>query len=98
LGAYRTLYLGILGSHVVLAMAIVPLVMLPCIGVGQISSHAFRNAVRRAGACMSMSRRGDCWDNAVAESSFSSLKMEFDEVETKPSRQQARTAIVGCVV
>jgi putative membrane protein len=28
LGAYRTLYLGILGSHVVLAMAIVPLVML----------------------------------------------------------------------
>jgi putative transposase len=47
---------------------------------------------------MSMSRRGDCWDNAVAESNFSSLKMEYGEVEMKPSWQQARTAIVGYVV
>lgn len=38
-----------------------------------------------------MSRRGDCWDNAVVESFFSSLKTElFAERRWPETRGQAR--------
>lgn len=36
----------------------------------------FRNALKSQGTKQSMSRKGDCWDNAVAESFFKSLKTE----------------------
>ena len=41
----------------------------------------------------SMSRKGDCWDNAVSESFFATLKSEL--IETKPweTREQARAAV-----
>ena len=41
----------------------------------------------------SMSRNGDCWDNAVAESFFASLKREMEEIETFESRAQATASI-----
>ena len=44
-----------------------------------------------------MSRKGDCWDNAVAESFFGSLKTErvfFSEYKT---REQARRDIVDYI-
>ena len=37
-----------------------------------------------------MSRRGNCWDNAVAESFFSSLKMERIRKQIYPTRKEAR--------
>lgn len=37
---------------------------------------AYRAALERHGLQCSMSRRGDCWDNAVVESFFHSLKVE----------------------
>jgi len=37
----------------------------------------FRAVTVRAGIIQSMSRKGDCWDNAVAESFFSTLKIEL---------------------
>ena len=40
-----------------------------------------------------MSRKGDCWDNAVVESFFSTLKTETDPGHVWKSRNQARTAI-----
>jgi transposase InsO family protein len=40
-----------------------------------------------------MSRRGDCWDNAVAESFFASLKIELVYQVQWQTRAQARTAI-----
>jgi transposase InsO family protein len=40
-----------------------------------------------------MSRRGNCWDNAVAESFFSALKLEMVAGERFNSRQQARDSI-----
>jgi transposase InsO family protein len=40
-----------------------------------------------------MSRRGNCWDNAVAESLFSLLKLELVAGERFNSRQQARDSI-----
>jgi len=42
----------------------------------QYASGDFRNAIKPFGIRQSMSRKGDCWDNAVAESFFKSLKVE----------------------
>jgi len=41
----------------------------------------------------SMSRKGNCWDNAPAESFFKTLKHELDMPDTFQSYQQARSAI-----
>jgi putative transposase len=43
----------------------------------QYTSHAFRDRLRLAGIQQSMSRSGCCYDNAVAESFFHSLKVEW---------------------
>ena len=42
----------------------------------QYASKAFRKALQAVGAVQSMGSRGDCYDNAVAESFFHSLKIE----------------------
>jgi len=58
----------------------------------QYASSDYRRALADQGIICSMSRRGDCWDNAVAESFFSTLKIEL--VQSKWStRSQARAAI-----
>jgi putative transposase len=41
----------------------------------------------------SMSRKGNCWDNAVAESFFASFKTELKPQQTWRTRNEARTAI-----
>ena len=43
----------------------------------QYSSAPYRAALAAAGLTASMSRRGDCWDNAVVESFFATLKTEL---------------------
>ena len=43
----------------------------------QYASHAYRAALDAQGALGSMSRKADCYDNAVAESFFGSLKQEL---------------------
>ena len=40
----------------------------------QYASHAYRDALHAHGIECSMSRRANCWDNAVAESFFKILK------------------------
>ena len=40
-----------------------------------------------------MSRRGDCWDNAVAESFFATLKLELIHRQSFRTREEARLAI-----
>ena len=42
----------------------------------QYCSKLFRGFIKQAGLVQSMSRKGNCWDNAVAESFFKSLKTE----------------------
>ena len=42
----------------------------------QYASKAFRHLLNAHGFQGSMSRRGNCWDNAVVESFFGSLKQE----------------------
>lgn len=46
----------------------------------QYASHDYRKELEKYGTRASMSRKGNCWDNAVAESFFSSLKTELGEV------------------
>ena len=41
----------------------------------------------------SMSRKGDCWDNAVAESFFATLKGELVDEADWGTREEARAAI-----
>jgi len=40
-----------------------------------------------------MSRKGDCWDNAVAEIFFHTLKVELTHGKTYNTRQEAKTVI-----
>jgi putative transposase len=42
----------------------------------QYACTAYQTALQQHGIISSMSRRGDCWDNAVVESFFASLKVE----------------------
>lgn len=60
----------------------------------QYASHAFRAALRQVGAIQSMSRKGDCWDNAPSESFFNTLKTELMQGgKAFSSRQAAKAAI-----
>ncbi len=45
----------------------------------------------------SMSRKGDCWDNAPMESFFGSLKIELDGDGPFETRQAARSALFGFI-
>jgi putative transposase len=59
----------------------------------QYASADYRAALVAAGMQCSMSRKGDCWDNAVAESFFSTLKAELVHEADWATRVEARTAI-----
>jgi putative transposase len=43
----------------------------------QYASLSYRQRLERAGATLSMSRKGNCWDNAPSESFFATLKKEL---------------------
>ena len=43
----------------------------------QYASNEFRKKLSELGIVQSMSRKGDCWDNAVAESFFATIKREL---------------------
>jgi putative transposase len=57
------------------------------------ASEDYRRALRRRGIVASMSRTGDCWDNAVAESFFATLKGELVDHERYPTRAAAHDSI-----
>ena len=59
----------------------------------QYASNEFRALLNNYGIECSMSRKGDCWDNAVAESFFHTLKVELIHGKTYITRQEAKTAI-----
>lgn len=58
----------------------------------QYASKAYRNLLKAHGFIGSMSRLGNCWDNAVAESFFGSLKRERCQWRdtTKPGMKHSR--------
>jgi putative transposase len=59
----------------------------------QYGSDDWLRFCRTNGLTPSMSRRGNCWDNAVAESFFSSLKKELIKKKIYKNRSTARDAI-----
>lgn len=59
----------------------------------QYASHAYRGVLDEHGFIASMSRKGDCWDNAVVESFFGTLKQELIHRHPWPSRSKAKAAI-----
>jgi transposase InsO family protein len=59
----------------------------------QYCSRAFRSALRRNGIECSMSRKGNCWDNAVAESFFATLKKELVHQCDYANQAEARASI-----
>lgn len=59
----------------------------------QYASTAYREALKQQGIEASMSRKGNCWDNAVAESFFGGLKKEFIHDVKFKTRKQAKAAI-----
>ena len=54
---------------------------------------SYRDTLSRYGMISSMSRKRDCWDNAVAESFFSNLKNELIYWYNFSTREEARAAI-----
>jgi len=59
----------------------------------QYASESYRKTLSTHGVLSSMSRKGDCWDNAVAESFFHTLKTELVHHCDFKTRDEARTAI-----
>jgi putative transposase len=59
----------------------------------QYNSAAFASLLKENGIVQSFSRPRQCWDNAVAESWFSTLKNELIHRHPWPTRAQARHAV-----
>ncbi len=59
----------------------------------QFVSLAFGQACGKAGITRSMGSRGDCFDNAVAESFFATLKKELIRRQSWPTRAELRQAV-----
>lgn len=59
----------------------------------QYTAAAYQQALARRGLICSMSRSGECLDNARAESFFAALKAELVETRDWPTRAAARMAI-----
>ena len=55
--------------------------------------HSYRGLLQQHGVLPSMSRKGNCHDNAVAESFFSSLKNEVMHDRLFSTRQEARAVV-----
>jgi len=60
----------------------------------QYASRAFRRLLKAHGIKGSMSRKGDCWDNAVVESFFGSLKQELVQWQSYQTRYEAQQDIL----
>ena len=58
----------------------------------QYGADSYRQLLTQHGIEPSMSRKGNCWDNAVAESFFHTLKTELVYLEDFDTHEQAQTA------
>ncbi len=61
----------------------------------QYASEAYRTRLATHGIAVSMSRGGDCYDNAVVESFFGTLKQELVHRSRWKDLVEARSAIAG---
>ena len=63
----------------------------------QYASTAYRKLLKDHGLVGSMSRKGDCWDNAAAESFFASLKRECVQWANYQTRAEARQDVLDYI-
>jgi putative transposase len=63
----------------------------------QYASDDFRRKIEKLGFKQSMSRKGDCWDNAVAESFFGTIKTEMIYNKKFKTIEEARRNIFDYV-
>jgi transposase InsO family protein len=63
----------------------------------QYASKDFRRLLKAHGYQGSMSRKGNCWDNAVAESFFGSLKQERVQWRSYQTRYEAQQDILDYI-
>jgi transposase InsO family protein len=59
----------------------------------QYGADSYRQLLSQHGIEPSMSRKGNCWDNAVAESFFHTLKTELTYLEEYDTHEDAQTAV-----
>ena len=63
----------------------------------QYAAEPYRQVLERHGITQSMSRRGNCLDNAPMESFFASLKKEHVHHARFRTREEARAAVFDCI-
>jgi transposase InsO family protein len=63
----------------------------------QFAARAYRRLLAKHGMLCSMSRKGDCWDNAPMESFFGSMKTELNCEDAFKTRQNAKNAIFSFI-
>ena len=63
----------------------------------QYCSREYQNLLNRHGIVCSMSRKGDCWDNAPMESFFHTLKTELIHHRNYKTRQEAISDIFNYI-
>jgi len=59
----------------------------------QYASKQYQQVLKRSGAIVSMSRKGNCWDNAVMERFFGTLKSERTDNKRYVTRAEAKTDV-----
>jgi len=57
------------------------------------AATAYRGCLEKHSITPSMSRKGNCWDNAVAESFFATLEFELINQQVYASRNEAKAAV-----
>lgn len=59
----------------------------------QYASELYQRSIKKSGFTCSMSRKGNCWDNAPSESFFHTLKTELTHHEKYATRAEAKRNI-----
>jgi putative transposase len=61
-------------------------VLRPLVESAQYTSKEYATLAREHGVTLSVSRKGECWDNAVAESFVGNIKRELVNDRARPTR------------
>ena len=64
---------------------------------GQYAAHAYRHLLDQNSIRCSMSRKGNCWDNAPMESFFGRMKTELDHSVVFQTRPEAKGAVFSFI-
>ena len=63
----------------------------------QYASKKYQKLLKQHGMICSMNRKGDCWDNAVVESFFGTLKSERTDKRMYRTREEARRDVIDYI-